>query len=96
MVAALHLSPGRDVRGVSPVLLQQLHGLMLLRMPPHVALQTVHVGGCEIAAATPVGQREDMKQSSNVMEKRKDRDVSASPPIRHRLPLLGVLTRIWL
>lgn len=38
IVATVHLSSGRRVCGVSPVLLQQLHGLMLLRVPPHVTL----------------------------------------------------------
>lgn len=37
----------------SPVLLQQLHGLLLLRVAPQVALQTVHVGGGKVTAATP-------------------------------------------
>lgn len=34
-----------------PKLLQELHGLVLLRVPPHVTLQTVHVGGGEITTA---------------------------------------------
>lgn len=38
----------------SPVLLEQLHSLVLLWVSLHVALQTVHVGGGEVAAAAPV------------------------------------------
>lgn len=41
----------------SPVLLQQLHRLMPLGVPPHVALQAVHVGGGKVAATAAGGGR---------------------------------------
>lgn len=43
---------------ISPVLLQQLHGLVLLRVPSHVALQAVHVGSGKVATATPTETEE--------------------------------------
>lgn len=59
------LSAGFVLR-FSPVLLEELHSLVLLWVSLHVALQAVHVGGGKVTAAAPVAdQSEHIKDFKN-------------------------------
>lgn len=55
----------------SPVLLEQLHSLVFLWVSLHVALQAVHVGGGEIAAAAPVADQSEHKKPHTLLNNRK-------------------------